>query len=305
MCQALHFEQRRGAFSIGSHVRDAAAYVCWSFARAYQPTAILDSFQVLAPALLCTGCYDREVTCRRAAAAAFQESVGRLGAQNFPEGMDIIASADYFSLGSRRQSFLAVAPSIARLPQYHVPLFEHVCNVKVCSWDIRVRELAAEGLAALVPLNPEFAADHVFSVLVPDCNSAESMEVQHGSILAVAAMLPVLSSSGFVVDEQQRAAVIATAIWVGQGKGPQRIGKNADVISITICSLISTISSLNYALDTSQVCQTSSVFTMYPTCSCSHPASPFECMDVNADSRMQLYVYVQCQHRSCVHTHIV
>lgn len=255
MCQALHFEQRRGAFSVGSHVRDAAAYVCWSFARAYQPSAILDSFMVLAPALLCTGCYDREVACRRAAAAAFQESVGRLGAENFPEGMDIIASADYFSLGSRRQSFLTVAPSIARLPQYHVPLFEHVANIKVCSWDIRVRELAAEGLSALVPLNPEFAADHVYNVLLPHCNSAESMELQHGSILAVAAMLPVLSSSGFLVDDQQRAAVIATAVHIGQGKGPQRIGKNADVMAITICNLIATISSLQYALDESQVCQ--------------------------------------------------
>jgi tubulin-specific chaperone D len=254
VCQALHFEQRRGAFSVGSHVRDAAAYVCWSFARAYQPAAILDSFQVLAPALLCTACYDREVTCRRSAAAAFQESVGRLGAQNFPEGMDIIASADYFSLGSRRQSFLTVAPSIARVPQYHVPLFEHLCNIKVCCWDIRVRELAAEGLSALVPLNLEFAAEHVFNVLIPQCNSAESMEVQHGSILAVAAMLPVLSSSAFIVDEQQKAAVIATAVHVGQGKGPQRIGKNADVISITICNLIATISSLQYSLDEPKVC---------------------------------------------------
>lgn len=259
VCQALHFEQRRGAFSVGSHVRDAAAYVCWSFARAYQPAAILESFQVLAPALLCTACCDREVTCRRAAAAAFQESVGRLGAQNFPEGMDIISSADYFSLGSRRQSFLTVAPSIARLPQYHVPVFEHVCTFKVCSWDIQVRELAAECLSALIPLNPDFAAEHVFNVLLPQCNTASSMELQHGSILAVAAMLPILDSSGFVVNEQQRAAVIATAVLVGQGKGPQRIGKNADVIAITICNLIATISSLQYSLDESQVCHASIV----------------------------------------------
>ncbi len=41
-----------------------------------------------------------QVNCRRAASAAFQESVGRLG--NFPQGIDIIGAADYFSLASRQ-----------------------------------------------------------------------------------------------------------------------------------------------------------------------------------------------------------
>lgn len=35
--KALSYDERRGMYSIGSHVRDAACYVCWSFARAYEP----------------------------------------------------------------------------------------------------------------------------------------------------------------------------------------------------------------------------------------------------------------------------
>lgn len=35
--QALHYDVRRGPHSVGAHVRDAAAYVCWAFARAYDP----------------------------------------------------------------------------------------------------------------------------------------------------------------------------------------------------------------------------------------------------------------------------
>ena len=35
--KALNFDEKRGNFSVGAHVRDAACYVCWSFARAYDP----------------------------------------------------------------------------------------------------------------------------------------------------------------------------------------------------------------------------------------------------------------------------
>lgn len=45
---------------MGAHVRDAAAYVCWSLARAYEPADVASVNAVLAPALLATACYDRE-----------------------------------------------------------------------------------------------------------------------------------------------------------------------------------------------------------------------------------------------------
>uniref|UniRef100_A0A3Q4HWC0 Tubulin folding cofactor D n=1 Tax=Neolamprologus brichardi TaxID=32507 RepID=A0A3Q4HWC0_NEOBR len=35
--KSLIYEEKRGACSVGSNVRDAACYVCWSFARAYEP----------------------------------------------------------------------------------------------------------------------------------------------------------------------------------------------------------------------------------------------------------------------------
>jgi hypothetical protein len=55
--------------------RDAAAYVCWAFARAYSPDVFAPHADALAPSLLVTACFDREVNCRRAAAAAVQEAV--------------------------------------------------------------------------------------------------------------------------------------------------------------------------------------------------------------------------------------
>jgi hypothetical protein len=70
---ALHYDVRRGPHSVGAHVRDAAAYVCWAFARAYSAEVMAGVSARIAPSLLTVACYDREVNCRRAAAAAFQE----------------------------------------------------------------------------------------------------------------------------------------------------------------------------------------------------------------------------------------
>jgi hypothetical protein len=104
---------RRGPHSIGSHVRDAAAYVCWAAARAYAPELLAAHVQRLAASLLAAACYDREVNCRRAAAAAFQESVGRLG--SFPHGIALMAVTDYFSVGNLAGAYLQVRAAARRL----------------------------------------------------------------------------------------------------------------------------------------------------------------------------------------------
>jgi hypothetical protein len=58
---ALAYDARRGPHSVGAHVRDAAAYVCWAFARAYEPRLLGGSFLGLAGPLLTAAVYDREV----------------------------------------------------------------------------------------------------------------------------------------------------------------------------------------------------------------------------------------------------
>jgi hypothetical protein len=75
--QALYFDLRKGAHSIGSSVRDAAAYVLWALARAQDPAALAPHADNLARRLVTVALYDREIHIRRAASAAFQEHVGR------------------------------------------------------------------------------------------------------------------------------------------------------------------------------------------------------------------------------------
>lgn len=102
--KALVYDEQRGNFSVGAYIRDAACYVCWSFARAYEPQELKPFVQSIACALLVVSVFDREVNCRRAASAAFQENVGRQG--TFPHGIDILTTVDYFSIGNRVSTYL-------------------------------------------------------------------------------------------------------------------------------------------------------------------------------------------------------
>jgi len=60
----LIFLQIRGNFAVGSHVRDAACYVFWAFARAFDPSVIAPYVTQLAPSLVCTMLFDREVNLK-------------------------------------------------------------------------------------------------------------------------------------------------------------------------------------------------------------------------------------------------
>ena len=46
--KALAYDDRRGNFSVGAHVRDAACYVCWAFARAYEPKVMVPYVEAIA-----------------------------------------------------------------------------------------------------------------------------------------------------------------------------------------------------------------------------------------------------------------
>ena len=104
-------------------------------------------FFQIAPALLVTSVFDREVNCRRAASAAFQESVGRLGAEAVPHGIDLLTTCDYHSVGIRAHTYTDLSVKVAeKSPEYAVKLVEHLLEKKICHWDNSVRELTGHAL---------------------------------------------------------------------------------------------------------------------------------------------------------------
>ena len=69
--KALIYDINLGNHSVGAHVRDAACYVVWSFARAYSPEIMKPHVEMLSTRLIVESLFDREVNCRRAASATF------------------------------------------------------------------------------------------------------------------------------------------------------------------------------------------------------------------------------------------
>lgn len=179
----------KGYMSVGQNIRDAACYVCWAFARAYDPKDLQPFVHRIATGLLIVTVFDREINCRRAASAAFQESVGRLG--NFPHGIDILTAADFYTVGLRTNSFLVISDFIAKHEEYTIPLIDHLLELKTGHWDITMRELTAKALHTLTHHNPKHLTKSVLPKLFENVLSID-VNLRHGSVMAIGEVLLAL-----------------------------------------------------------------------------------------------------------------
>lgn len=188
--QSLVFDKRWGKCAVGSPTRDAACYVTWTLGRSYDPCDIAPFVSSLANTLICVALFDREVNCRRAAAAAFQECVGRLG--TFPHGISIIGIVNYFSLSRIQDSYLSVSLQVANFPEYTRQLILHLINEKVGHWDRNIRQLCSQALYKLTAKDPHFMIDECLPKLVAAVNDHDG-NVIHGAVLSLAEVVHALS----------------------------------------------------------------------------------------------------------------
>ncbi|CAM0956477.1 unnamed protein product [Alopecurus aequalis] len=207
--KALHYDVRRGPHSIGSHVRDAAAYVCWAFGRAYTNIDMKAVLERLAPHLLTVACYDREVNCRRAASAAFQENVGRQG--TYPHGIDIEKSLRELA-----------AQALALLVQYDMDYFAGHALEKLVpctlSSDLCTRHgatLAAGEIALkLHQLGFVFTTDmqRALSGIVPAIEKARLYRGKGGEIMrsAVSRFIACISMAAISLNEKTKRSLVET-----------------------------------------------------------------------------------------------
>uniref|UniRef100_A0A672ITQ4 Tubulin-specific chaperone D n=1 Tax=Salarias fasciatus TaxID=181472 RepID=A0A672ITQ4_SALFA len=189
--KALIYEEKRGACSVGSNVRDAACYVCWSFARAYEPKELEPFVCEIARALLITAVFDRNVNCRRAA------SVSSPG--TFPHGIDILTAADYYAVGNLNNCYLNISVYIAGFPEYTKAMIDHLVAIKINHWDGAIRELATKALHNLTPQAPDYMATTVLPQLLPLAVGMDR-HGRHGAILACGEITHALYKVGLQTD---------------------------------------------------------------------------------------------------------
>jgi len=100
----------------------------------------------LSCALLSLSIFDREIFCRRAASAAFQELAGRTGL--VPHGIEILLKINYFSISSLQSCFSELFDFASRFTEYRAYLIGYLMDVTSQCFDKNVRILAASALAS-------------------------------------------------------------------------------------------------------------------------------------------------------------
>ena len=140
----------------------------------------------------------------------------------FPAGIEIVTTADYFSLGQRSNAFLHVMPAVAAMHDDYGPhLAHHLATNKLQHWEQSLRQLAAEvgeretlpfparplpfcqrltplfaapqalGKLAFLPSTRAALAGEVFASLLPQCTD-RLIPVRHGAVRTVVLLTPPL-----------------------------------------------------------------------------------------------------------------
>ncbi|KEP63267.1 UNVERIFIED_CONTAM: beta-tubulin cofactor D, putative [Hammondia hammondi] len=250
----------------GAALRDAACYAAWSLARSYYRTEALKAqVESLSHSLLLVALFDREVNCRRAAAAAFQELEGRQG--GIPCGLTIVTIADFFALATRRSSYLRVAPRVASLSQDYALLLLQALSTLLLSphAEEELRVLGAASLKRIAVQYPKLAAEEVLSTVLDKAAAPdEDFGTRHGALLGLTALTEALCggvrnrdgvhSTGegaesvirCVVSEDWEGIPEKTQTEIRQlvlkvEKQRQYRGKGGDLIRVAVCKLIQSL----------------------------------------------------------------
>lgn len=279
--KAIQFDILKGQHSIGSHVRDAACYVCWAFSRAYSPMVMEPYIESLTTSLLTTALFDREVNCRRAASAAYQETVGRQGDQSIKNGIEIITIADYFSVGNRVNCYTNIAFTVAKLNKNLQQSFLHHLEMsKINHWDKQIRILAAKSMSLLVLIDFD-SSQIILKSLISKCTAA-NVNLRHGSILATAEVLFEIISNGCNIPISLQSEIVDIVSVINKERLYR--GRGGEQIREAVCLLIENIAKSKLTIPTK-------LQVLYVESLNDHLRQPHQNVQLAAQSALREFLY--------------
>ncbi|KAJ8691517.1 hypothetical protein PTI98_011083 [Pleurotus ostreatus] len=244
--KALYFDIRKGAHSIGSNVRDGAAYVLWALARSQDSQFLKPHAEHLAQRLVIVAVFDREIHIRRAASAAFQEHVGRTGF--IPHGIDVLRETDFYAVSTRRTAFLTAAPAVALFEVYRESLFNHLIDVTIRHWDPAMRQIGAQSLQLICLIDIKEYGPRAEAKICRLLESVDDSDL-HGSLLALSelALAYRMSYQGDDLEIKMRS-IFQYLVHIPK---TTVMGPRHELVTLAACSLISnTITLSEIELDT-------------------------------------------------------
>jgi hypothetical protein len=202
-------DQRRAAASVGSAARDAAAYAMWAAARAIPPSTMTPLLvNIIAPSMAVMAVCDREVNCRRAAAAALQENIGRHGGGgSFPNGIAIVTLLDFYTVGNAASCARSLLPQMAVLaPSLFDALLAHLVERMSRHWHVEQRTLCADAIGLMAQLRPDAVIASAAPVLVERARKAADFVDRHGALLALACICSAIAGDGEALPNSASSA---------------------------------------------------------------------------------------------------
>lgn len=239
----LRLEMPRGRFAVGGAVRDAACYILWSLCRSYNNNFdhAAGLIQTIGDVLVCVALFDREVNVRRAAAAAFQEMVGRWGC--IEEGITLLGHVNFFSSHHQRTTFGTLALKVAEMRRYRYAMQRHLLEHALSSWDREIRQLASSLLAALPEDDDVTRKEELLARLIGLASQIDDLSALHGAILALSQMCKTRINLG---DHVEAAKSVINISCLLTRLSPKMLGW--EMIAEAVCLLIATLASSNHGL---------------------------------------------------------
>jgi hypothetical protein len=164
--------------------------------------------------------------------------VGRQGHENFPHGIEILTTADYFTLGVRANAYLNISIFVAEFPKYRRALMTHVYEVKLFHWDTEIRALSSKTLGNMTRLDPVLVALTAIPSLLPYTTSPDLLK-RHGSILGIAEAVAALTSLSYQMSDESVASIIAVVPQIEKARLYR--GRGGEMVRQAACRLIESI----------------------------------------------------------------